>query len=167
MNRISRAAHRPRRAMTLTELLVVVGIIVILLALTIPAASIWQSHKVEDAINLDMRRREILVEVEALKAERNAGSRRIGELMRTERREEAELLKARMSEIGDVISALDDELKQVEADLAASMLTIPNLPLPEVPIGKDDSENVVIRTEGEFRTFEFEPRRITIEHHCG
>ena len=113
---------------------------------------------IDDAINLDMRRREILMEGEALKAERNTGSRQIGVLMREGRREEAEQQKVRMSEIGDTISALDAELKQVDADLEWAMLTIPNLPLPEVPIGRDDSENIVTRTEGEFRTFDFDPR---------
>jgi len=113
---------------------------------------------IDDAINLDMRRREILMEGETLKAERNTGSRQIGVLMREGRREEAEQQKLRMSEIGDTISALDAELKQVDADLEWAMLTIPNLPLPEVPIGRDDSENVVTRTEGEFRTFDFDPR---------
>ena len=113
---------------------------------------------IDDAINLDLRRREILTEVEVLKAERNTGSRQIGVLMREGRREEAERQKVHMSEIGDTISALDAELKQVDADLEWAMLNIPNLPLPEVPIGRDDSENIVIRTEGEFRTFDFEPR---------
>jgi seryl-tRNA synthetase len=113
---------------------------------------------VEDAIRLDQRRREILVEVEALKAERNTGSRQIGVLMREGRREEAENQKVRMGEIGKRISALDAELKQVDADLEWAMLNIPNLPLPEVPIGKDDSENIVTRTEGELPTFDFEPR---------
>jgi len=72
---------------------------------------------VEDAIRLDQRRREILVEVEALKAERNTGSRQIGVLMREGRREEAENQKVRMGEIGKRISALDAELKQVDADM--------------------------------------------------
>ncbi len=113
---------------------------------------------IEDALKLDQRRREILVDVEALKAERNTGSRQIGALMREGRRDEAEKQKVRMGEIGDKISDFDAELKQVDTDLEWAMLTIPNLPLPEVPIGKDDSENVVTRTEGELPTFDFEPR---------
>ena len=113
---------------------------------------------VEDAISLDKRRREILVEVEALKAERNTGSKQIGALMREGKREEAEQQKAQMGELGDQIDELEAELKQVDADLEWAMLTIPNLPLPEVPVGKDDSENVVARTVGELPTFDFDPR---------
>ncbi|MCO6452283.1 MAG: serine--tRNA ligase [Caldilineales bacterium] len=113
---------------------------------------------VEDAIRLDLRRREILVEVEAMKADRNAGSKQIGALMREGRREEAETQKAQMAAIGEDIAALETELKQVDADLQWAMLNIPNLPLPNVPVGVDDSENVITRTVGDLPAFGFEPR---------
>jgi len=113
---------------------------------------------VDEAIRLDERRRAILVEVEALKAERNSGSRQIGALMREGKREEAEAQKQRMAELGQKIAALEGELKQVEADLHWAMLNIPNLPLPEVPVGKDDSENVVTKVVGELPTFSFTPK---------
>jgi len=113
---------------------------------------------VEDAIRLDQRRRQILQELEALKAERNKGSKQIGQLMREGKRDEAEVIKARMSELGKQIDALQAELNQVEKDLEWAMLNIPNIPLPEVPVGKDDSENVVVRVEGEMREFDFTPR---------
>ncbi|NOZ49270.1 MAG: serine--tRNA ligase [Chloroflexi bacterium] len=113
---------------------------------------------VDQAIALDERRRQILVEAEALKAERNTGSRQIGALMRAGRRDEAEQQKRLMSELGEKITALEAELKQVEADLQWAMLNIPNLPLPEVPVGKDDSENIVIKVEGEMPQFDFTPR---------
>ena len=113
---------------------------------------------VDEAIALDKRRRELLVKVEALKAERNAGSKQIGALMREGKREEAESIKARMKAIGEEIATLEAELKQVEKDLEWAMLNIPNLPLPEVPIGKDESENVVVKVVGEPREFDFEPK---------
>ena len=113
---------------------------------------------VDEAIALDKRRREILVKLEALKAERNKGSKQIGQLMREGKREEAEALKARMAELGKEIDALQEELRQVEKDLEWAMLNIPNLPLPEVPVGKDESENVVVRVEGELREFDFPPK---------
>ena len=113
---------------------------------------------VDQAIALDERRRQILVEAEALKAGRNTGSRQIGALMRAGQRDEAEQQKHLMSELGEKISALEAELKQVEADLQWAMLNIPNLPLPEVPVGKDDSENIVIKVEGEMPQFDFTPR---------
>ncbi len=112
----------------------------------------------EAAIGLDQRRREILVEVEALKAERNAGSKAIGGLMREGKGAEAEQQRQAMASLGESIGGLESELKQVEADLDLAMLNIPNLPLPEVPIGKDDSENVVVRTPLAPRDLGFEPR---------
>lgn len=113
---------------------------------------------VEEAIRLDARRRQILVDMEGLKAERNAGSKQIGALLRQGQTEAAAQQKEAMTALGARIAGLETELKQVEADLNWAMLTIPNLPLPEVPIGKDDSENVVIRTVGEWPTFDFVPR---------
>ncbi|NUQ36793.1 MAG: serine--tRNA ligase [Caldilineales bacterium] len=113
---------------------------------------------VEEAIRLDARRRQILVDMEGLKAERNAGSKQIGALLRQGQTEAATQQKEAMTALGARIAGLETELKQVEADLNWAMLTIPNLPLPEVPIGKDDSENVVIRIVGEWPTFDFVPR---------
>ncbi|MCP4168968.1 MAG: serine--tRNA ligase [Chloroflexi bacterium] len=113
---------------------------------------------IEDAISLDKRRRQILVEVEALKAERNTGSKQIGLLMREGKREEADNQKIRMGEFGKQIAALESELRQVESDLEWAMLNIPNLPLPDVPVGKDEEENVVTRTVGEIPSFDFDPK---------
>jgi seryl-tRNA synthetase len=113
---------------------------------------------VAQALALDERRRAILARVEALRAERNAGSKQIGQLMREGRRAEGGAMQAHMTAIGDEIKALDEELGQVEADLGAAMLRIPNLPHPSVPVGKDETENVIVRVEGEARRFDFAPK---------
>ena len=113
---------------------------------------------VETALALDERRRVILTEVEALRAERNTGSKEIGALMREGKRDEAEALKQRMTTIGDRIQTLDVELNEVEAGFNDAMLRIPNLPHPSVPVGKDETENVVVRTEGEIPVFDFAPK---------
>jgi seryl-tRNA synthetase len=113
---------------------------------------------VAEALALDERRRAILTQVEALRAERNAGSKQIGQLMQQGRRAEAEALKQRMGQIAEEIKALDEELARVEAAFTDAMLRIPNLPHPSVPVGKDESENVVVRTEGELPHFDFEPK---------
>jgi len=112
---------------------------------------------VAEALALDERRRAILTRVEALRAERNVGSKQIGGLMREGKRAEAQALQARMSQIGDEIKVLDEELVQVEAAFTEAMLRIPNLPHPSVPVGVDESENVVVRTEGQLPQFDFEP----------
>ncbi|MEJ5198071.1 MAG: serine--tRNA ligase [Anaerolineae bacterium] len=113
---------------------------------------------VREVLALDERRRAILTQVEALRAERNAGSKQVGQLMREGRRAEGQALQARLGQIGDEIKALDEELARVETALREAMLSIPNLPHPSVPIGKDETENVVVRTEGTPRQFDFEPK---------
>ncbi len=113
---------------------------------------------VAQALDLDERRRQILGQVEALRAERNAGSKQIGQLMREGNKAGGQALQARMSEIGEEIRRLDEELAQVEQAFGDAMLRIPNLPHPSVPVGRDETENVVVRTEGEPRRFDFEPK---------
>ena len=106
---------------------------------------------------LDEERRRLLTQVEELKARRNAESKRIGQLMREGKRDEADALKEDMGRVGDEIKTLDDRLKQVDDELFEAMARIPNLPLPGVPVGKDDSENIVVRTMGQPRQFDFQP----------
>ncbi len=113
---------------------------------------------VAEALAADERRRAILTQVETLRAERNAGSKQIGQLMREGRRGEGQALQARMSQIGDEIKVLDEELVRVEMAFSDAMLNIPNLPHPSVPLGKDDTENVITRAEGTPRAFDFEPK---------
>ena len=113
---------------------------------------------VTEALTLDERRRQILGRVEMLRAERNAGSKQIGQLMREGKKAEGLALQARMGEVADEIRGLDEELALVDRRLGDAMLRIPNLPLPDVPVGKDDRDNVIVRTEGEMRQFDFEPK---------
>ena len=112
---------------------------------------------VDLVVALDEERRRLLTQVEELKARRNAESKRIGQLMREGKQDEANTLKEDMGRVGDEIKTLDDRLKQVDDDLYEAMARIPNLPLPNVPLGKDDSENIVVRTAGEPREFDFQP----------
>lgn len=111
-----------------------------------------------EALAFDERRRAILTQVETLRADRNTGSKQIGQLMREGKRAEGQALQARMGQIGAEIKGLDEELARVDAALQEAMLSIPNLPHPSVPFGKDDTENIVTRTEGTLRDFDFAPK---------
>jgi seryl-tRNA synthetase len=106
---------------------------------------------VERALELDARRRQLLGESEALKAERNAASKRIGEAIKggaaADGPEVAEL-KAASVAAGERITALDTELASVEAEVDEALLRIPNPADPEVPIGGEEA-NVTVRTWGE------------------
>ena len=107
------------------------------------------------ALEADSRRRSLLGEVETLKAERNAASKEIGKLKDSSERE---VKIGGMKQVGDRIAALDEEVRKVEEDLHRALSAIPNLPDPRTPVGRDESENVVLRTSGEGKKFAFEPK---------
>jgi seryl-tRNA synthetase len=110
---------------------------------------------VDDVLRLDARRRELLTEVEQLKAERNAGSK---EVAKTKDKAEREAKIAAMKAVSDRITALDVEVDRAEQEFAALMLDLPNLPHPDVPFGTSEHENVIVRSEGTPREFDFTPR---------
>lgn len=110
---------------------------------------------VAELINLDSERRSLLQEVEALKAERNRVSKEIGKSKDQSEREEK---IANMRAVGDRIAELDDQVRQVESKLTDLISGVPNIPDLMTPLGKDESENVVVRTFGEIPEFDFEPK---------
>lgn len=110
---------------------------------------------VDQVAELDVKRRGLLTEVETLKAERNRVSKEIG---RMKEKDERDAKIAEMREVGDRISALDEQVRQVDVDLQALVAGIPNLPDARTPLGKDESENVVVRQHGEKPQFNFEPK---------
>ncbi len=120
--------------------------------------NLYAEAPIDEILELDRKRRALLQEVEQLKQQRNVVSKEIG---RMKEAAEREVKKAEMRAVGDRIDALDTEVYDVETRLNDLMLRVPNLPDPSVPVGKDDSENVVTRVEGEPKTakdFGFEPK---------
>jgi seryl-tRNA synthetase len=107
---------------------------------------------------LDTKRRALIGERDNLNADRNRESQEIGKLMKEGRREEAESRRAAVREIGDRISAAETELSAIESDLNALMVTLPNLPHNDVPVGADESANLEVKRWGEPRQFSFEPQ---------
>ncbi|MCS6773702.1 MAG: serine--tRNA ligase [Anaerolineae bacterium] len=99
---------------------------------------------VDAILALDVQRREIIARSEQLRALRNTVSKEIGR-MKDEAEREAK--KAEMRRVGDEIATLEAELGKIEAQLAELTGELPNLPDPRVPIGADESHNVVVRTE--------------------
>ena len=110
---------------------------------------------VEAVLALDNRRREIVSEAEVLKAERNRVSKNIGLMIKEGKDPEA--IKAQVREMGDQISAFDEEQREVEAKLSEALLYMPNMPSETTPIGKDENYNPVVRSLGEKKMFDFEP----------
>ena len=102
------------------------------------------------------RRKEIIKQVEALKAEKNKVSAEIAEIKRSGG--SCDDLIKKMRDEGDKIKALDDELSEVENSLKELMYAIPNLPDESVPVGSDSDDNVEVRRWGEPTKFDFEPK---------
>ncbi len=107
-------------------------------------------------LNLDLRRRDILQEVEKLRNDRNTVSKEIGE--KKKKKEDASAQIARMGDVSARIKSLDDELKIVEADLNAMVMVIPNIPHESVEYGTSSEDNPVVRVWGEKPQFSFTPK---------
>jgi len=114
------------------------------------------SADIDGILRLDAERRQVTVEADELRRERNESSRKIG------RREvpepEIDQLKARMSAIGDQIRSYDQRLAVLDGDLERLLLEVPNIPDPSVPVGSGEADNVVIKAWGRKRDFGFEPK---------
>jgi seryl-tRNA synthetase len=124
---------------------------------------------VDEIVRLDGRRRLLLQEYEALRAERNNAGKEIGGLNQAVQRAKDEgeaavtsakrdQLMARMRDVSERINELEVDLRQTEEQLQSLAMQLPNIPNERVPVGRDETENVVVRTEGERPAFDFAPR---------
>jgi len=111
-------------------------------------------YPLDELLELDRTRRDILVEVEALKKKRNDASALIGKYKR-EGKDVNELL-LEMQHVGETIKEHDEKLEKVEQRLNHLLFTIPNKLHESTPIGKDEDDNVEVRRWGEPKKFDFE-----------
>jgi seryl-tRNA synthetase len=112
-------------------------------------------EEVDNVIELDRRRRELIVAVEQMRADRKSSSKKIGSMKPGP---EMEAAKTEVRALGEKLSASEKDLEAAETEFNRRMLELPNLPHPAVPPGPDDSANRIVRTEEPTRTFDFEPR---------
>ena len=110
---------------------------------------------VDQILALDSQRRAIIQQVENLKAERNSVSKEIG---RSKDSAERQAKIEAMRQVGEQIEGMDKTLHEVEENLNSLVAYIPNLPDSRTPVGKDESENVVLHTTGEIPQYDFEPK---------
>ena len=111
---------------------------------------------IDKVIELDEERRALLTDVEGKKAEQNKVSKMIPTLKK-EGKDTSDIM-AQMKDLAAKVKELDAKVKEVEAEIEKTLLYIPNTPNKDVPVGKDDSENVEIRKFGEPTKFDFEPK---------
>jgi seryl-tRNA synthetase len=109
---------------------------------------------VDALLAADRRRRELIHEVEALRATRTAASRSIRDIAAGPERDRA---IAEMRAVGERIAALDKGVETAETAFRDRALEVPNLPHARVPVGPDESANVVVRTVGSAPVFSFPP----------
>ncbi|MCF0142133.1 MAG: serine--tRNA ligase [Parasporobacterium sp.] len=105
---------------------------------------------------LDENRRNLLSQVEVLKAEQNKVSKEIPKMKKEG--QDTTAIMAEMKELSEKIKGLDAQVAEADKALNDYMLTLPNIPNPTVPLGKTDEDNVEIRKFGEPPVFDFEPK---------
>lgn len=113
------------------------------------------SSPVEKILTLDEKRRSLILEVETMRSQRNTVSKEIGRMKDKDTRQ-AKIEEMRL--LGDIIDTVDENLNKVESELNNLLAQIPNIPDPEVPVGVDDSDNIVLRTVGDLPEFNFTPK---------
>ncbi|HYN63238.1 MAG TPA: serine--tRNA ligase, partial [Candidatus Limnocylindrales bacterium] len=106
------------------------------------------TDQVDRILAADARRRELEGSTNELRAQRNAGNKELGELMRGDRREEGEQLKGRMADLSRQIDAGAADLSALQQAIEADLLLVPNLPDASVPDGLGADDNPVIRSWG-------------------
>ena len=106
------------------------------------------TEPIDRLLAADARRRSVEADANDLRARRNTGNRRLGEMMRRGANAEAATLKGSMAALSVQIDTLDVELAALEAAIEADLLTVPNLPDPSVPDGASALDNPVVREWG-------------------
>ena len=109
-------------------------------------------------LELDARRRELIVETEGLQARRNSQSKLIGQLMGQGKKDEAEAAKAEVAAIKERMETAGGELAEVDEQLRALLLSGPNIPAESCPFGESEDDNPEVRRWGTPREFDFEPK---------
>ncbi|MFN4143433.1 serine--tRNA ligase [Aestuariivirga sp.] len=112
-----------------------------------------------ELLKIDADRRDHVQKLQDAQARRNAASKEIGEAMKAGDKARAEALKAEMGSIKDFIASGEAVEREIDKKLDAALAVIPNLPLDEVPDGKDETGNVEVRRWGQQPTFAFEARQ--------
>jgi seryl-tRNA synthetase len=115
----------------------------------------YGASDLERLLAADEERRRLIRDVEARRAERSKGSR---EIARSQDPAERASAVVEMKRAGEELGRLEAALSEAEASFECLLLEVPNLPHPSVPLGRDERDNVVVRTVGEEPRFDFAPR---------
>ena len=118
-------------------------------------ATVGAAPELVDAVlAADVQRRKLITEVEQMRATRASTSKTVGKLAPAER----EKVVAEMRALGDRIGETEQQVAAAEEAFTAAMMEVPNLPHPDVPVGPDESANVLVREVGAEPSFDFAPQ---------
>ena len=107
---------------------------------------------------MDADRRRIIGEADAINQQRNLASKEIGALMQGRKRDEADAMKAEVAGLKDKQSELEKQRDAADAAMQELLAGLPNIPAPDVPVGTDEAANKEVRSWGDSRKFDFEPK---------
>lgn len=116
--------------------------------------------------SLEEQRKTLQTKLQDLQNERNKLSKQIGMAKAkaakvtsgSEGSEEVDQLMSQVNQLGDAHKGMEQDLEKVQSELNAILAMIPNIPHQSVPVGKDENDNVVVRTWGEPTRFNFKPK---------
>ena len=112
---------------------------------------------IERTLACDTRHRDTLTTLQDAQAQSNTVSGQIGLLMREGKKAEAQERIAETARLKEQIKTLEEEVREAEASLEALLLEIPNIPHESVPVGRTETDNLVVHEEGTKPVFDFEP----------
>lgn len=113
---------------------------------------------VEKILKLDEERRALLQKIETLRAKKNEAGKEIASSSAKASEDKKKKLLADMKKVDAEEEELKPQLQKIEKQLEDNLMQIPNLPLPDVKVGKDSTENEILRRVGEPTVFDFEPK---------
>jgi seryl-tRNA synthetase len=117
-----------------------------------------QEISLDEYLNREAERRQLLTRLEELRHERNTLSKEVGILMQAGKQDEAQVSKARAALINASIKNLGDQAEALDSWVRDFLLNLPNLPHESVPLGASSDDNPVVRTWGEAPRFDFPPK---------
>jgi seryl-tRNA synthetase len=112
-----------------------------------------------ELIALDEERRKVITRLQEVQARRNAASKEIGKAKAAKDEATAQKLMAEVAALKDALAKGEEEQKARDKELHEALSVIPNLPLDDVPVGKDEKDNKEVRSLGEPRKFDFAPKQ--------
>ena len=110
---------------------------------------------IDQLLEVDTQRRSMIHACEQLKSKRNEKSKEVSELKK--KGQDASRIIEETKKIGDDIKSIEEKQKELDTQITNLMLRIPNIPAADVPIGKDEKDNVVVKAWGQRKTFDFTP----------